>query len=241
MRRQPGVLARGGHQDLDARVALRAPEHHRAHAGAGAQRGVHRAQAAQGLGEQHESEAAHGGVEAAAVEAERLTVGDAGLDLRQAGMPGVRSGAREDRRGDVGGQHLAACADAACDRERLPAGAGSDVEDAHAFADAGHAEHRLGGRPEPGVEQRRARVPAGSRGVPGRAERRSWPASEVMVGDPVGDLLAQAHAGRGRVAKVHAAVDARDLAFLVERVGRLVGARRVGDVLSKSKTTRVVP
>ena len=70
-------------------------------------------------------------------------------DGLQAGGARVALGELEQRRRDVGGQHVAAGADAARRGQRLLARAGGDVEHAAARADARHVEHRLGGGAEP--------------------------------------------------------------------------------------------
>ena len=72
-----------------------------------------------------------------------------GDDALQAGGACVALGEFEQRRGDVGCQHVAAGADATRRGQRLLAGTGGDVEDAAARADARHVEHRLGGSAEP--------------------------------------------------------------------------------------------
>jgi hypothetical protein len=160
------VLQCRGHEHRDARVALRPREHHRADAAAGAQCPQHLAQAAQRTGEEHQAEAADGGIEAALLHAQILAIGDPGAHVDQAGARCVVPGQRQDGRRQVRGEHLSRRADVTRDGERLLAGACGDVEHAGAGSDAGHPDHGLGRAREPRADLRAVGVPAGGGLVP---------------------------------------------------------------------------
>ena len=127
---------------------------------------MHLHQALQRIAKQHQSEPADHRVEARGFDFQVFAVGDLKLHVRQASALRVVFGQGEDGRRQVGGQHAAAGADAARDHQRLFASAGGNVEHPRAGADAGHAEHALGGPRKPGADQRTVRVPAWGRAVP---------------------------------------------------------------------------
>ena len=83
---------------------------------------------------------------------ERLAVGLERLDVRDARLGRGLGGEGEDRRRDVRRHDPAARTDPAGGGQGLPARAGGDVENLRRRSRPGGVEHRLGGRPQPGLE-----------------------------------------------------------------------------------------
>lgn len=88
-----------------------------------------------------------------------LAVEFQGVHIRQPGLPGRRLGVAQDRRRDVGGQHVAVHADAARGNQGLFARASRHVEHARTRADRRHVQHGLGRRAQPARQQGSPSVP----------------------------------------------------------------------------------
>ena len=103
---------------------------------------------------------------------ERLAVDFARRDdVGQSRGARIGGGEVEQRRRDVGGEHMAGRADPPRRGERLLAGAGRHVEHAAAGSDARQVEHRLGRIAEPA---RRGTAPSGAMPRPRPAIARVW-------------------------------------------------------------------
>ena len=167
---QARMPARGGHQDADARVALRLRKDQHGGMPARPQYPVHLPQRAQRVGAEHQAEPAHGRVKTGFVERQVLGVADPRLHLRQPGLMRILAGELQNSRGNVGGQHPAAVSHPVGNVQRLVARAGGNVEHAHARADPRRIEQRRRRGGKPVVDRRRLVVPAAGRLVPRLAD-----------------------------------------------------------------------